>query len=377
MSWAAIGAAVAGAVISAGASYGISQSQKMKQPNLASSSEQLSNTNAAILPIRRLLESAAAQGLKITVPGQFEYQVQDRKGKWSTISEENFNRINKYNGLSQPVAFKPTAVRKIPRVVDFTGLGTADVQSKIADELARSQLELDKKYGGQMIDVALEQEKLADPQGFAARDKENELIQKQIADKPQRPVAELLDKQIGDEVQAAKSGKLDPEMHGVLDDAVGKALNARGGGGDGNNGAPADFEQPLTTGFAGEARQSAAAQKAMSLLSSGSTTEDVDYRREIAVLSNLSALVNGRTPQSQFSSLSAAQNGPVKMQSGSPLATMPNNAFGAQGPANSNWMTGMSQALNQVNPATFALSVVTGAGKVASNAGWQPFANNN
>lgn len=381
MSWAAIGVAVAGAVVSGAISYGVTAATQPKTPDLASSSREMSDLNANMLPIRRAIEAAAAQGGKVTVPGQPQVTMatqafvptrvngvaQPGQGQWVPYNPAEWQPGGKYAGQSLGKSGAPQ-MRQVPtvtstaRTVDFKGLGTADVEGKVAREMAKLQLDLAKKYDPQFIEESLKQAKLADPEGFAAREKMNELIQQQINAKPERPVADLLDKQISDELSAARDSRLTPEMRGVLDSAVADALRSRGG-----NTPEGNFEEPLTTGFAGEQRKREAAQKAIGWLSSGATPEDVEYRREQQNLSNLSALVNGRTPQSQFAALSGAQQGPTPFQPGNALPTMPNNEAGAQGAALSSWGTQMSAANNQVSPwlagITSALNI---GGQVAS-----------
>lgn len=296
-----------------------------KSPNLASSSKELSDTMAKLLPMQRQMEALAQQGGKavIALP----------------------------DGSKMPV--------------DFTGLGTADVEGAVARKMAEVQLHLSQKYDSQFIEQSLAQEKLADPESFAARDKMSSLIQSQIERPIDSPVSDLLDKQVSASVKAAKSGRLDPETQAILDQATTDALAARGGDG----GQAGDFSAPLTTGFAGEARRTAAAKAGTGWLASGQTPEDIAYRREQQNLGNLSAEVTGKTPQSQFGALRQAQNGPTPVVTGAPLAQLPTNinqtaaggaiaAQGAQANQANLWLAGMSTLLN--------------AGSVAGKAGWKP-----
>jgi len=289
-------------------------SSKPEQPDLAAGSKELARTNAKLLPIQRQIEAAAALGKKDV-----------------TISAPGLG----IDGITY----------------HFNGRGTADVMGKIAQDMAKSTLELQKKYDSKFIDEAKKQQALADPEGVQARSKMNELIQKQIADKPDRPIADLLDKQIGEELAASQAGKLDPMMKGVLDEAVATSLKDRGG-----YSPQGDFEEPLVTGFEGEGRRQAGIQKAMSWLSSGATPEDTEYRRSQQNMANLSAQISGTTPQSQFGSLSGAQQGatPTGVAQAN-LSQMPNNAAqGAAGAVNSysaklnqtpSWMAGLSALL--------------------------------
>lgn len=332
MSWAALAIGLTTTIVGAAASYGVAQASQPNAPDSASSSRELSNVNAALLPIRRRLEAAAQQGARTTL----------QIPVWNGTTWVNQNQT-----------------------FDFRGMGEADIQGQIASKMAELQLELSQKYDHQFIEEALKQAELADPESFAARRRMNELIQSQIEAEPDRPVAEMLDKQIMDQIAAARDGKLDAGMKAVLDDAVGDALTARGG-----ESAPgANFEEPLTTGFAGEQRQREAAQRSLGWLSSGGTPEDVKYRREQQNLANLSASVNGQTPVTQFQSLSGAQRGPTPFVPGQTLPGMPQGQGGAaQGAALDRWGTQMQAEGGQVNN---WLAGITGAlnlgGRVAAS----------
>jgi hypothetical protein len=294
------------------------------QPDLASSTKELSDLNAALTPIRRELESAAQQGGKgsITLP----------------------------DGTVQ--------------TYDFTGVGGVDADEAVARQMAQINLDLQKKYGVDFVEQAREQEKLADPESFAARSKLNEMIQQQIGSTPERPVADLLQGQIGEELSAAKDGHLSAPDKSRLDEAVAAAGSARGGV------EAVDFESPLTTGMEGERRKAAAIQKANSWMTSGATPEDVDYRREQTNLANLQAFISGQTPQSQFKSLSGAQAGPAPMATGQPLPQMATNS--TQAGAQNAISTAAAQS-SQVNPWMAGLSGLIGLGNVAAGAGWKPF----
>jgi hypothetical protein len=157
----------------------------------------------------------------------------------------------------------------------------------------------------------------------------------------------------------------------VLREAVRQARGSRGEG-------PADgtrFDQPLTEGFAGEARLTDAQRKALGWLTSGATPEDVQYRREQQNISNLGAFVNKETPEGQFQTLSGAQGGPAPFVPGKPLAGQsPNAGPAANSAALSGWGTEMAAQGNQANPWMAGLStLLTGLG-TAGKAGWKPLA---
>ncbi len=378
--WVSIGVAVAAAGTSAGmAAAGVGQPN---YPDLGSGSRAVSDANAELLPWRRRLEAMAQQGGKYEIPAVpstlyyfipgkgTEVDSQGRivnngvkpTGEWVKEGDPRLDTLNvktlAHKGVGGIAA----------RTIDFTGLGEADVKAKLADEMAKIQLELSKKYDSQFIDESLKQQALADPESVAARAKIHELIQQQIDAKPDRPVAGLLDQQIKTELAAANDKTLTPEMRAILDSSITKALMDRGG-----QSAGGDFGEELTTGFEGEKRRNAASQKALSWLSSGQTPEDVDYRREQQNLSNLSAEISGRTPQSQFGSLSAAQQGPTPFSPGQPLPNMPGN----QGSAYQSAVNGMTTAgaMNQgANPWIVGLSGATSLAGAIGQSGYKPLA---
>lgn len=356
-----------------GISIGLNASGALSpdQPNLASSSAQLSNAKAQMLPFQREMEAAAAKG------GDFTFKLpKGVKAKDYGFVENNSGqpiKQVKINGKWVPDTGQTDpghGERELERrtikskgdgtyTVSFKGYGTADTQGKLAEQNAKNALALSKKYDSKFIDSALEQEKLADPEGVAARQRTHELITEQANQKPNHPVSDLLEKQVGEQLQAgAGLDRFDLEM---LDRAVADATGARGGGGEG-----ADYAQPLTTGYAGRARSAAGRRKALAFLSSGATPEDIDYRRNQQVMSNLASEVNGVTPQSQFASLSGAQNGPTPQVNGNPLPIM---AGGTVGQAAGAAATGYKQAMSQPNQWMAGLSTIINAAGAAGKAG--------
>lgn len=426
MSW----AAVAGAVISTGVAVA-SKNGQPDAPDLASSSREMSNTQAALLPIQRALEAAAKQGGKATIqnyPAHREDRqyIQVANGSYTDkdgyaqsvwqgssgdplgalvsagvirgdvgkfISKEPVTKAisklfggksggqqttydyvpydpkdwesgGKFAHLPKPnttsIITRTDEIPEGPKTFDFTGFGEADANSAVAKQMAQVQLDLGQKYGEDFAKVAADQAKLADPEGYAAREKSNELIQRQINRTPDRSIANTLDSQIQSQLDAGSG--LDAETQAMLDDAVRRAGNDRGGFDP-----SADFSDPLTQGYAGSARKDAAMQKGLSWLTSGATPQDAAYRDTQQNMSNLSALVNGRTPQSQFASLSAPGAAPQAQVQGG--AQMPGNsaALGAQGALNS-YGAAIQTAQQQVNPWMMGLSgILSGANAYAAN----------
>lgn len=392
MSFATTAAIVGAAATAASVGYTLSGAGSPSMPNLAQSSVELAQVNAQLLPIQRALTAAAQQGRSITIDIPAHTSTEKaawvptlqtttiggrtvsipKGGEWVPYDPAEWKAGGKYNPDGTTAAPRlDTRNIKVPagkQTFDFTGYGEADVKGQLAKAMAKVQLAIGQKYNSQFIDQALAQEELADPQSFAARRKMNDLIQEQIDRPLNAPVADELSRQVREELSASGRGGLDQQMQDLLMKGGNAALSARGGSGT----VLPDFEQPLTSGSAGTMRQLGAIGKATSNLASGQTPEDIAYRREQQDLGNLAAFVAGKTPQSQFDSLSGAQKGPTPFIPGTPGPVMPNNSAGAQGAALNSWQTQMNAAANQTPDWMAGLSALLGIGKTAANLGWQP-----
>ena len=361
------------------------------QPNLGASSQQMSDTMAALLGPERALSAAAQAGgsaLKVgytksnqgdVMRQQLQSQIDSLNKQLSTLPADvpappsrtgigqtiqplsprvqigkQISDLQNRIGAIQPggdVYLDPNGnpVPQSQALTDFKGYGTADVQAKIADETAKNNLALQQKYDSKFIDSALAQEKEADPQSFAARAEMSKLIQQGIDQPTTNPTSQMLADQVQSRLKAGKG--LDEFDTGVLNDATARALKDRGG-----STVPADFAQPLTTGLAGNQRQLQGVGLATGELSSGTTPEDVAYRKEQQNLGNLSAEINGATPTTQFKSLSNAQVAPTPSMAGSPLPQTQNSLplaagaaatqYGQQAAQPNSWMAGISTVLN-------------------------------
>ncbi|HEX7653604.1 MAG TPA: hypothetical protein VF607_08860, partial [Verrucomicrobiae bacterium] len=336
-------AAVVG-IAATGASVGMSAAGvgQPTQPNLSSSSQLLANTNAALLPLQRGFEAAQQLGQDYTfslpqgvTAKNFGVQLApagwyDASGNLVSTNQELFNggtastsagqsladstgptngrgrsgdgrpgqtgaaiatnRAQETSGLTWRPATGNYNGTTITQNADgtytahFKGYGQTDVNKANAQKSAANQLALAQKYDPQFIAEALKQQREADPEAAQARAVETQLIQDQINRPPNNPVADQLQQQVGDTLAASGQGRLTDLDQARLNAAVSEALGVRGGGSG-----PADFAAPLTNGFAGEERQSAANQAALGFLSSGSAPEDIAYRREQQNLSNLAA----------------------------------------------------------------------------------------
>ena len=258
--------------------------------------------------------------------------------------------------------------------IDFNGFGAAQAAAMNAQQSAASQLALEQQYDPKFIAQALQEEQQADPESVAARNEMNNLVDQQanIATTPanfNEPVSMMLNSQIQDTLNAAQNNSLTSLDTQRLNAAVADALNSRGNGGPGGGAPPPyrDWQQPLTTGFPGEQRQSQAAQSAIGFLGSGSDPEDIEYRRTQQNLANLSAEANGQTPSSQFASLSGSSSGPAQLAQGPALPLMSDNGATAQQVGLQNWQTQMQNANNQINPWMVGLSGALNIGSAVAS----------
>lgn len=308
------------------------------QPNLGSASRRISDVQARLLPQERAVQGSANIGelSNQLLPGY----------KKKTDKDGNTIYVDKHG----------TVVPASQALADFTGYGAGQTQATLADQTAAGNLALAQKYDPLFIQSALEQEQLANPQGVQARKLEDALIQKQVADNNVSPVASTLQKQVQDQLAAGKG--LDAFDQATLNNAVQDALASRGGGDARQN-----FSDALTTGFAGNQRQLAGIQKAESMLGSGTTPADVQYRREQQNLSNLSSETSGQTPVTQFHQLSGAQSGPTPSVSGSPLPLLGNT----QGMSASAVAQQYANTVNTPNPWFTGLTAATNAANVGAN----------
>jgi hypothetical protein len=372
--------------------YAYSQANQPKAPNLAASSAAMADLQAQLLPVVRGMQATATTGGEAMQPGYVQTTVgADEREKIQT-KIDNLSKLQNYKSgrayyddaqeikkLTEDLKNTPEGggviykdakgniVPKSKAFVSFAGVSQADIQGNIMKQMAEGQLANEAKYGPDFIKSALEQEKLANPEQFAARQQLYDDIQKQIQAPPTSPVAEELQQRAAAKV-AAGSG-LTPEEQAMLDTAVKGSTAAQGVA------AGTDFSKALTTGMAGTQRQMASAGAGMNWLASGQTPEDIAYRAQQQNLSNLSSYVGGRTPQSQFRALSGAQQGAAPMAQAPALPGF-NMGAGQQG-AGAGLATYGQQvqaAINTPNPWMAGLSGAMGAANVAGKAGWSPFA---
>lgn len=394
--------AVAAAASIASAGYAAAQGAP-KVPDVGSSSRAVARAKAKSLPLQREIAAAEQQGGQVTIPigahseptqmvripkdfespdaEWFMKDIMNNQGlpgigalqlfggdktKLVPYKPEEWAAGGKYAHLLPEGKTKPKIEwhdRRVPKhneTYDFSGYGTADIQGELARKTAEIQSELGKKYGVQFAEEARREAELADPQGTAARKLENELIQKELANPhPINPLSTTLERQIDDQLKAGRG--LDPMSRDLLDQAVARANLDRSG-----RTAAGDIETSLSTGNEGQARLHDAETKAQAFLSSGSSPEDIEYRREQQNLANLGAFVGGRTPESQFQNLSGASQGAAPFTPAQPGPQMPGGSA-QQGGAYSvaGYQAATNAAMNQVNPWMAGLSsILSGVGAI-------------
>jgi hypothetical protein len=399
--------ALGGLALTAGTTaYSIySAANQPQPPNEAASSAQMAQTNAALLPLQRGMAAAAQTGGAYTFnlpqgASASRLGIQTAGGGWygpngqlvsgsqnymvpqANPGYSRYGTAPQYNYVtpqSLGLTWKPGSgtINGVPikqnsdgsYTIDFNGFGTAQAAATDTQQTAASQLALEQQYDPKFIATALQQEQQADPESFAARNELSNLIGQQASAPLNEPVSTMLNSQIQDTLNAAQNNTLTQTDTARLNAAVSDALASRGRGSATGNQPYQNWEQPLTSGFAGEQRQSQAAQSVMGFLGSGSDPEDIEYRRTQQNLANLAAEANGQTPSSQFASLSGAASGPASRFAGSQgpmLPLMSDNGAAAQQIGLQNWETQMQNANNQVNPWMAGLTGMLAVGTAAT-----------
>ena len=387
---AAIGGA-AGSVGLGAASASGAFSSTPSYPNTSADSAAMANAQAENLPEMLAMEAAAQEGGTAPVPltpaqqqqqQTLQSQIQSLQqqiqiasmqgGEGSSMSTPgNWGRSSATPSepnprLAQLQSQLATAQQQLQGITsgstaNFAGNSTADIQGKIEQQLAEGELTNAQQFDPQFIAQSLAEEKQANPQGVAAQGDLAALVQQQINNPPQSPVAQTMQDQIQEKV-AAGSG-LTPEEQTMLDASVNGSVT-------GTSGNTPDFSNALTTGFAGEQRALQNAGSGATWLASGQTPQDITYRANQQNLGNLSAEISGATPESQFSELSGAQNGPTPNTSTDYLPSY-NTGAAAEGAAAgiNQYGQNVQQSLSAANPWTSSLSAVLSGTNTLAKAG--------
>ncbi len=246
--------------------------------------------------------------------------------------------LSPFNYLINAAAQMGKKVTIDGKTYDFTGVGQADTAATVSDQMAQTLLELQKTKSPELIKQRLEELKAADPKGYAARQELFDQIMAEANKNPDQPLSVETSQRIQDELAKGAGFNDEKQKREVQDAARGQQVAK--GIYRGNTATSDEAKQVVN---AGETLKSQRQQDALALLQSGSTPEDIAYRKMEQTLANLASFANGSTPESQFGQVSAASAGPVTA-TGSGVNTNLFNA-GAAG-------TGVNNALSAWNTAT-------------------------
>lgn len=347
------------------------------------------------LPFRRMIEAAVRQGKKITVddPNAPAHDVE-------TIHEviQEFDRDSANVGDTGKMVYKdkqtgeilkesdisydPSTRQPIRKIIthvpagkvdyDFTGMGDADNQIGNAQKLAPAILKLQQQYGPAFIAQRLKELRLSNPNEMAARDKMFQWIMAEAKKTPDTTMTKALSAQLMEELQAG--GKLSPDVAREVEQDIRKSQAARG---NIMGNAPA-FEEAMSVGSAAEKRKADRQARALAYLQSGTTADDVNFRKFQQSIANLGDFTAGKTPSSQFGTISGAQQGAVPFVTGEPMTTNVNPNAGQSGVNAANqtyntqagqpnpWLRGIATGIN----AYTAFKRPTGAQSQDPNDSW-------
>ena len=257
--------------------------------------------------------------------------------------------------------------------LDFTGLGTADVQNQYQKQMAQTLLNIQQNLGPQFVQQQLSDLQQADPTGYAAYKQLFDQIQTEAnATSPGQAMSEQTQSQIQDILN--KSQSLNPQeltdvQQGVRGNQVQNGIYL------GN--APAQAEASAVVG-ATDQKQAAGQQEAQSFLASGVDPTDLQYRSIQQDMANLGAFISGQDPTAQFGSISGAQNqGAPNPSSGFNVNPINEGQAAGQGINNALgiYQGQVDWSQNNANPYLAGLSTAAGAAGTAFNLGWNPYAN--
>lgn len=291
------------------------------------------------------------------------------------VDYQDAARQGVYAGLeSYPLQYLTDAASRLGRSVtvdgktyDFTGLGDADTAGVVSDKMAQTLLDIQRAQGPAQIQQRINELKASDPEGYAARQQLFDRIMADANAQPDRPLASDVQNQITDLLTSA--GQLDARGRDQVQGAV--------RGGQIQNGiylgnAPAENEAAAMV-KAGDDLRSQQQEEALQFLQSGSSPEDVAYRRMQQSMGDLASFVNGQSPSAQFSNLSSAGNGAVPFVGGGYGPTPPNlSNLGAN--FNQQLYSGqVNWAQNQVNPWVAGFSTAASGANAIAGSGWNPW----
>jgi hypothetical protein len=250
-----------------------------------------------------------------------------------------------------------------PETLDFTGLGTADVQNQTQNQMAQKLLDLQNKYGSQYIAQALQDLQQSDPQGYQAY---QQLYQK-INDQQNQPTPNLplAEGTQADEVANLKSSQtLSPEEQTQIQQQT-RAGDLASGVYLGNAPEQAEVTNTINAADAQKAAGEAAAGK---YLAEGVSPADLQYQQIQQDLSNYGAFINGQTPTAQFSQIGGAQGGAApQLPTGYSQPTLNVGQSAGQGISQAEGIYGAQS--NEANPYLAGLNFAAQGVGIAANAG--------
>jgi len=254
------------------------------------------------------------------------------------------------------------------RLYDFTGLGTADNNAVVSDQMAQAMLDIQRNYGADYIRQRLANLQQADPAGYAARRQMFDRILADAEKNPNRPLAEDLQSQIA--AMLARGGNLTTGPGSQLEEIQQAVRGKQIANGIFLGNAPASAEASAVVQAGDQLKQERQAQ-ALGFLNSGVTPEDVEYRRIQQSLSNLGNFSSGQSPVTEFASLSGAQTGAAPFDPGAVTTQALNLNAGYQGmqDASAIYSGNINWANQQVNPWAAGLSTGFSALGAMSNMG--------
>lgn len=342
-------------------------------PDLAGATQAGVQADLDTLPMRRKIEAAAKLGTKVSVD---DPNPTFRKGKAVNIgTREKPNMVpyvasewakgGKYYGKPRPAVVDHNFPVQAQKEYDFTGRGDIDTEVDQAKKLAASNLELQQKYGEEFIKENLRQQALADPESKAAREKLAALIEQERTREAVNPLA--LKVQEMDRADLASGGELTQSER----DAVMATLLKRRAMGD-----DVDQEAVSRTFDVGrEARDTQRQQQMLGLLTSGASPTDVTYRKEQQDLANMASYRAGKTPVSQFQTMSGAQTGATPQMGTTRMGSNVDPNAGDAGAASARNQYGMKMdyASTQANPWFAGVGVALKGASALGAGGFKPF----
>jgi hypothetical protein len=236
-----------------------------------------------------------------------------------------------------------------PQNVNFTGLGTADVQNQVSSQLAQTLLGIQQNLGPQYIQLALQNLQQSDPTGYGAYQQLFDQIQQEAAQNPpDQPLSEATQSQINNVLQ--NSNTLTPTELTQTEGAA-NAGNEASGITLGN--APTQNVANSVVG-ATDTQNQQAQQGAEQYLSEGVSPADIAFRTLQQNLANESNFVSGQNPVPEFASLSGASSGaaPTNTPTNYQSPYINESQVAEQGIENANSLFGSQAELanNQANP---------------------------